>query len=338
MPVRVRWRGLELPVRVTPRPETLSGRYGEFVAEPFERGYGHTIGSSLRRVLLSSIEGTAPVAVKMQGVRQEFSAIEGVREDLPEIILNVKRLALDLFVDEERKFRLEAHKKGPMTAADIEKNPDLRVVDATQHIAELTEDVDFVCDLYVRRGRGYVPSENHQGLPTEIGVIPVDSLFSPVRRVAYRIENTRVGHKTDYDRLILQLWTNGVVTPEMALVEAAKILRKHLNPFVQYFELGRELPPEEPEPLVTRHLEKPKVTESQLTMPISALRLSARASNCLQSEGMQTVGQLLEKTEAELLEIKNFGRVTLLELQEKLAEQGLEVALLAPESHEEASE
>jgi len=335
MPVRVRWRGLELPVQVRPNQETHNERYGEFVVEPFERGYGHTIGNSLRRMLLSSIEGSSVVAVKIHGVHQEFAAIEGVREDVTEIILNIKQLALDLLVNEERKFRLEARKKGPITAGHIEDNPDLRVVDPHQHVADLTDDVEFVCDLYVRRGRGYVVSEEHEALPTEIGVIPVDSLFSPVRRVAYRIEDTRVGRRTDYDRLVLQVWTNGVVTPEMALVEAAKILRKHLNPFVEYFELGRELPPEEPEPLPSvKHLQKPKVAESHLTMPVGALRLSARSSHCLESEGINTVGQLLERTEEELLAVKNFGKVSLLEVQEKLAEQGLEVGLLAPEVQE----
>jgi len=336
MAMRVRWRGLELPVQVRVDRDTLTDTYGQFVAEPFERGFGHSIGNSLRRVLLSSIEGCAVVAVRIEGVRQELSAIEGVLEDVPEILLNIKELLLRVHPDEEKTLRIEAHKKGPVTAGDIEPDPDVEIVNPDQLICTITGKTKFVCQMTVRKGRGYVPSEELEDLPKEIGVLPVDALFSPVRRVSYRVEDTRVGRKTNYDRLIMQIHTNGVVTPEMALVEAAKILRKHLNPFVQYFELGRMLPQEEPEPIPEiKHLSEPEVPESKLSMPISALDLSVRASHCLTGAGIKTVGELLTRTEKELLALRNFGKVTLEELTEKLAEQGLEVGMLAEEEQEQ---
>ena len=336
MPVRARWRGLELPVQVRAVQGTLTDRYGEFIAEPFERGYGHTVGNSLRRVLLSSLEGSAVVAVRFEGVQQEFTSIPNVLEDVTEIVLNIKEMVLKMHSNEEKTLKIDYHGTGVVKAGDIEADPDVEVIESGQEIATLTDETNFKCELIVRKGRGYVPSEEHEGLSRQVGLIPVDSLFSPVQRVAYRTEETRVGRKTDYDRLLLEIWTNGVVAPEMALVEAAKILRKHLNPFVQYFELGRRLPSEEPEPLApVKHLEQPKVTEAQLTMPVSALELGVRATNCLAIKGIKTVGELLEQTAEELLAIKSFGEVTLRELQNKLAELGLEIGLLAPEEEEE---
>jgi len=332
MPVRARWRGLELPVQVRLNQATATDKYGEFAVEPFERGFGHSIGNSLRRILLSSLEGAAIVAVKIRGVEQEFSAIEGVREDVVEIVLNLKEVVLRAHTDSERTLTLEAHKSGPVTAGDISPDPEVEIVNPDHVIATLTADVDFSCEIIVRKGRGYVPAEEHEGLTRTIGLIPMDALFSPVQRVAYRVEDTRVGRRTNYDRLILQIWTNGAVTPEMALVEASKILRKHLNPFVEYFEAGRLLPPEKPQPLApAKDLERPQITESMLSMPLKALGLSARALHCLEGEGIKTVEQLLERTEEELLLIRNFGKVTLEEVKEKLSEHGLEIGLLGPE-------
>jgi len=331
MAMRVRWRGLELPVQVRVNRDTLTDTYGEFVAEPFERGFGHSIGNSLRRVLLSSIEGSAVVAVRIDGVQQELSAIDGVLEDVPEIVLNIKELVLRLHPDEELRLRVEASKAGLVTAGDIEANPDVDIVKPDQLICTLTKDVNFTCEMTVRKGRGYVPAEELEDLPTEIGTIPVDALFSPVQRVSYRVEDTRVGRRTNYDRLIMQVYTNGVVSPEMALVEASKILRKHLNPFVEYFELGRQLPQEEPEPLAeVRHLGQAEIPEFKLSMPISALGLSTRAAHCLESEGIHTVKELLQKSEKELLSMRNFGSVSLEEVAEELQKHGLEVGLLAP--------
>ena len=332
MPARVRWHGLELPLQVKAVQETATERYGEFVAEPFERGYGHTIGNSLRRVMLSSLEGAAVVAVKIKGVQQEFSAVDGINEDISEIMLNIKELVLKLHPDSERVLKIEAKKMGDVTAADITPDPDVEVINPDHKIATLTDEVEFVCEMTVRKGRGYLPAEEHEGLPTTIGLIPVDAMFSPVQRVAYNVESTRVGRKTNYDRLILKIWTNGAVEPEMALVEASKILRKHLNPFVEYFEVGRLLPQEEPEPLApVKDLARPQVTESTLSMPVKALDLGIRALNCLDSEGIKTVGQLLERTEEDLLAITNFGKRTLEGLRDSLAEHGLEIGILAPE-------
>ncbi len=332
MPVRARWRGLELPVQVKATQETLTEKYGEFSVEPFERGFGHTIGNSLRRILLSSLEGDAIVAVGIEGVRQEFSAMEGVREDVAEILLNIKGIALRTHTDAECSLSLEAHERGEVKAGDIASNPDVEIVNPEHKIATLSADVDFVCEMTVRKGRGYIPAEEHEGLPRRIGLVPVDALFSPVQRVAYRVENTRVGQRTNYDRLVLQIWTNGTVTPEMALVEASRILRKHLNPFVEYFEVGRLLPQEEPQSLApVKDLERPQVTESTLSLPLKALNLSARALHCLEGEGIKTVEQLLERPEEALLQIHNFGEVTLEELREKLSEHELEIGLLAAE-------
>jgi len=331
MPVRVRWRGLELPVQAKVNEETLTQRYGEFSVEPFERGFGHTVGSSLRRVLLSSLEGAAIVALRIDGVQQEFSSIEGIQEDVAEIVLNIKQLVLKLHPDTEKTIRIEVEKTGDITAGDIEKDADVEVIDPDHKICALTEKVKFGCDMIVRKGRGYVPAEE-MDLPKTIGLVPVDALFSPVQRVAYKVEDTRVGRKTNYDRLILQIWTNGAVEPEMALVEASKILRKHLNPFVEYFEVGRLLPQEEPAALAPApELGRPQVAESTLSMPVKALDLSPRAQHCLESEGIKTMGQLLQLGENALLTIRNFGRITLEELREKLAEQSLEIGLLAPE-------
>ncbi len=335
MAVRVRWRGLELPFQVRVDRDTLTDTYGEFRAEPFERGFGHSIGNSLRRVLLSSIEGAAVVAVKIDGVRQELAAVEGVLEDVPEIMLNIKELVFKLHPDEEKELRVHASKKGVVTAAAIEPDPDVEIVKPDQVIATLTDDVDFACTMILRKGRGYVPSEDID-LPREIGLIPLDALFSPVRKVSYSVEDTRVGRRTNYDRLVMKIETNGAVAPDIALVEAAKILRKHLNAFVDYFELSRQLPQEEPEPIPeVRHLEEPDVPESKLSMPLSALDLSARASHCLEGEGIRIVKDLLQKTEKALLEVRNFGRVTLQEVAEKLAEYGLEIGQLAPQQEED---
>lgn len=332
MPVRIRWRGLELPVQVKANAETLTDRYGEFIVEPFERGYGHTVGNGLRRVLLSSLEGAAIVAVNVEGVPQEFSAMQGVLEDGAEIMLNLKEVVLRVHPDEERTLAIDVNKKGNVTAGDINPGPDVEIINRDHKIATLTEKTHFACELTVRKGRGYMPAEEHSGLPKTIGLIALDAAFSPVQRVSYSISETRVGRLTNYDRLALQIWTNGAVSPEMALVEASKILRKHLNPFVEYFESGRLLPQEQPEPLApVKDLARPQVTESTLSMPVKALDLSIRALNCLSSEGIKTMSQLLQKREEELLAIRNFGKITLDEIRERLSEHGLEVGLLAPE-------
>ena len=238
--MRIRWRGLELPTRVVPHPELNNETYGKFVVEPFERGFGTTVGNSLRRILLSSLEGAAVTAVKIKGADHEFTSLEGVVEDVTDLILNVKNMIVSLDADEAKSMKLRSTGPGEVTCDLIEADTSITVYNKDLILATLTKEVDFDVDFVVKKGRGYVPA-NEQYESTddqEVGLIPVDAIFSPVTRVRYSVEDTRVGQKTNYDKLTLEVWTNGTISPELALVEAAKILRKHLNPFVQYFELG----------------------------------------------------------------------------------------------------
>jgi len=325
--MRIKWKGLELPTRVVLDEPTATGTYGLFTAEPFERGFGVTIGNSLRRILLSSLEGAAVVGVKISGVLHEFSSIKGVVEDVTDIILNIKQLVVRMEGDEPRTIVLEADTAGKVTAGMIKTDPNVEVINSDHVIATLADDIDFRVEMLVRKGRGYVTAEENTPVDQdqEIGHIPVDSLFSPVTRVRYRTEDTRVGQRTNYDRLLLEVWTNGTVKPEMAVVEAAKIMRKHLNPFVEYFQPGEELgvaaaPAAEEVPGAEEYVSE---LERKLAMPISSLDLSVRAANCLESENIMTVGQLVRLSEDELLAIRSFGKTSLREIKRKLADLGL---------------
>src|SRR3954452_5670649 len=244
--MRIRWRGLELPNRVVVDRGTLSDTYGKFTVEPFERGFGVTVGNSLRRILLSSLEGSAVTRVKIQGVQHEITTIPGVVEDVTDIILNVKSLVVKSTSEQPRTIRIDRHERGVVTAANLITDEAVQIINPEHIIATLTDDVPFVMEMTIENGRGYRTADENAGKEREIGVIPVDSSFSPVVRVKYDIEETRVGQKTNYDRLVLEIWTNGTVGPQMAVVEAAKILRKHLNPFVQYTEPGPEVSLDEP--------------------------------------------------------------------------------------------
>src|SRR5438309_3708368 len=244
--MRIRWRGLELPNRVGSDRGTLSDTYGKFVAEPFERGFGVTVGNSLRRVLLSSLEGSAVTQVKIQGVQHEISTIPGVVEDVTDIVLNIKSLVVKNSSELPQTIRIDRHERGVVTAANIIADEAVQIINPEHIIATLTDDVPFVLEMTVENGRGYRTADENSGKEREIGVIPVDSSFSPVVRVKYEIEETRVGQRTNYDKLVMEIWTNGTVGPQMAVVEAAKILRKHLNPFVQYTEPGPEVSLDEP--------------------------------------------------------------------------------------------
>jgi DNA-directed RNA polymerase subunit alpha len=241
--MRVKWRGLELPTRVEQDATVSSDKYGRFFIEPFERGFGTTIGNGLRRVLLSSLEGSAVTSLKAAGVDHEFTSIKGVMEDVTDIVLNVKNLIVRLNSEDPKTMKISANKAGVITAANIVADPAIDVINKDMVIATLAEDVKFELEMIVEKGRGYIPASERiaamDRFDQEIGVIWVDAIYSPVTRVRYTTEDTRVGQRTNYDKLILEIWTNGTITPEMALVEAAKILRKHINPFVQYFELGR---------------------------------------------------------------------------------------------------
>ncbi len=318
--MRVRWRGLELPALVVP-DENNSGTYGKFVIEPFERGLGTTIGNSLRRILLSTIEGAAVTKVKITGAPHEFTSVAGVQEDITDVILNIKNLVVQLEGDESKTMQLGATGPGEVTAELIEADTSIEILNKDLLMATLTEEIDFDIDFTVEKGRGYVPASElmEREQEPEVGVIHVDAIFSPVLRVRYKVEDTRVGQRTNYDKLTLEVWTNGAVTPEMALVEAAKILRKHLNPFVQYFELGEETVSEEASAAAEAEAEQ----ASRLEISIAELDLSVRASNCLESAGVHTVGDLCQLNENELLKIRSFGRTSLLEIKRKLGDLGL---------------
>ena len=329
--MRVTWRGLELPTRVERDTVVSSDKYGRFFIEPFERGFGTTIGNGLRRVLLSSLEGSAVTSVKIAGVDHEFSSIKGVMEDVTEIILNVKNLVVRLQGDSTKTMKVSAKKAGVVTAADIVADPAIEVVNKDTVIATLTENVNFEMEMVVENGRGYLPASERiaamDKFDQEIGVILVDAIYSPVTRVRYATEDTRVGQRTNYDKLILEIWTNGTVTPEMALVEAAKILRKHVNPFVQYFELGEEAIAEQ---ITVEEVSEEAVDEEltkKLSTAVQELELSVRASNCLESAKVETVGQLAVMTEADLLKIRSFGKTSLREVKRKLADMGLSLGM-----------
>jgi DNA-directed RNA polymerase subunit alpha len=328
--MRIRWKGLELPTRVVLDPATGTPTYGQFVAEPFERGFGVTIGNSLRRILLSSLEGAAVTGVKIEAVLHEFSSVDGIIEDVTDLILNVKGLIVRLEGNEPRVVSVEASEAGPVTAAQIKTDPNVQVVNTGHHLVTLSKKMDFRMDLRVEKGRGYVTAEeNTPEGDQEVGYIPVDSHFSPVVRVRYRTEDTRVGQRTNYDRLLLEIWTNGTVAPDMALVEAAKIMRKHLNPFVEYFQPGEEVGAEEAviEEAVAGAEEYVSELERKLAMPIAQLELSVRASNCLESENIMTVGQLVRLSEDDLLAIRSFGKTSLREVKRKLADLGLSLGM-----------
>jgi DNA-directed RNA polymerase subunit alpha len=321
--MRVRWKDFELPTRVT-CDEKSTPTYGTFFAEPFERGFATTIGNSLRRVLYSSIEGTAVVGVKFKGVPHEFTSIEGVVEDVTDIVLNLKTLVVKMSDEGKKTLKLEATKKGPVKAGQLVCEAGVEVVDPEQVLFTLAEDAEVSAEIVVAKGRRYITSEEHSKDFQEGGWIPLDSSFSPVKRVRYRVENTRVGKLTNYERLALEIWTNGTITPEEALTEASKILRKHLNPFVLYFELGRELQINEKKEEEQRKKESEKEEMRQkLSMSISELDLSVRSANCLASEKIETIGELVARSEGELLKVRNFGKTSLREVKKKLQDMGL---------------
>ena len=329
--MRIRWRGLELPSRVMPDQDVLTDTYGLFVVEPFERGFGTTIGNSLRRILLSSLEGSAVTEARIRGVQHEFTTIPGVVEDVTDICLNFKSLIVDNQSPTPKTIRIEKETAGVITGADVETDGQVEVVNGDLVIATLTDDVPFHAELTVKNGRGYTPAEDRDGeFEAEIGVIPLDATFSPVIRVRYKIEETRVGQRTNYDRLLLEIWTNGVVTPEMALVEAAKILRKHLNPFVTYREPGPEVSPDSALQGMAELIGYGPVDlelEETLNRSLAELNLSVRATNCLESEGITTVRDLVGRSQDELLTVRNFGETTLDEVNERLESLGLRLGM-----------
>jgi DNA-directed RNA polymerase subunit alpha len=333
--MRIRWRGLELPSRLVPDVDTATATYCKFVAEPFERGFGVTIGNSLRRILLSSLEGSAVTRIRVQGVQHEFTTIPGVVEDITDVVLNIKSLVVKNHSLEPRILRIEKHTGGLVTGGSIITDDQVEILNKDLIIATMTDDVPLVMELTVENGRGYVPATEQYNRNPEVGVIPVDAIFSPVTRVRYKIEDTRVGQRTNYDKLTLEIWTNGTITPEMALVEAAKILRKHLNPFVTYREPGPELPPDfglHGMAEATGYSPLDLELEEKLGRSLAELNLSVRATNCLESEGINTVRDLVGRTEDQLLQVRNFGETTLNEVRERLQAIGLRLGMRIPAS------
>lgn len=324
--MHIRWRGLELPSTVECDTKTLTPTYGKFVVEPFERGFGVTIGNSLRRILLSSLEGSAVTQINIHNVKHEFTTLPGVVEDMTDVVLNVKALVVKNYSETTKVIRLEKNKRGVITGADIQTDDSVDVINKHHIIATLTDDVPFVMEMVVENGRGYVASTDHSPNVQEIGIIPIDAAFSPVVRVRYEIEETRVGQRTNYDKLTLEIWTNGSLGPEMALVESAKILRKHLNPFVQYNELGSRVASAGRGASAIGEV----ASEAKLNMSLAELKLSVRATNCLENENIHTVRELVSRTEDQLMDVRNFGDTTLREVRDKLNEMGLRLGMRMP--------
>lgn len=329
--MRIRWRGLELPSKVAMVPTTASPTYGMFVAEPFERGFGATIGNSLRRIMLSSLEGSSVTKIRIQGVQHEFMTVPGVVEDVTDLCLNVKSIVVKNHSSTQKTLRIEKHQRGVVTAGDIISSDQVEILNKSMILATLTDDVPFNVELTVENGRGYIPaSEFHASHDEEPGVLLLDAIFSPVVRVRYKIEDTRVGQRTNYDKLVLEVWTNGTISPEMAVVEAAKILRKHLTPFVSFRENGAEISPEGGLRGMldsTGYSPVDLELEEKLNQSLAELNLSVRATNCLESEGINTIRDLVTRSEEQLLQVRNFGETTLVEVRERLGLIGLRLGM-----------
>lgn len=309
-------KGFQKPKRLACDMETLTDKFGHFYAQPFERGFGTTIGNALRRILLSSIEGAAITAVRIEGVLHEFSSVPGVREDVTDILMNLKQIPLKLHVDRAKTLYLEKIKDGgDVKSGDIKPDPDVEILDPDLHIATVSENAELKIEMRVLPGRGYIPADENFEEDLSIGYIPIDSVHSPIERVNFWVESARLGHSTDYDRLNLDIWTNGSVSPREAVAQAAKILKDHMYIFVNFKEECEEAEGEESEEL--------QVVNENLSRSIEELELSVRSYNCLKNANIQTIGELVRKSEAEMLKTKNFGRKSLNEIKEILADMGL---------------
>ncbi len=315
------WKGFQRPKRLEFERETLTDRFGRFYAQPFERGFGTTIGNALRRVLLSSIEGAAITAVQIDGVLHEFSPIKGVVEDATDIILNLKQLPFTCHVDHMKTLTLRKNKPGPVRASDIEADADVEILEPDAHIATIAEGGKLHMQLRVKRGRGYVAADRNFDEDLGIGWIPIDSVHSPVKRVNYLVEGARIGQTTDYDKLTLEVWTNGSVTPRDAVSLSAKLIRDHLNIFVSLDEADDETS--------EAGAEAPRVgvTNEHLDKSVEELELSVRSYNCLKNANIRIIRELVGKTETEMLKTKNFGRKSLNEIKEILTSMGLSLGM-----------
>ncbi|MAE46586.1 MAG: DNA-directed RNA polymerase subunit alpha [Planctomycetes bacterium] len=327
--MRIRWRNFELPSRVHQDEADQSANFGRFVVEPFEAGFGHTIGNGLRRVLLSSIEGCAVKSIRIEGVNHEFDSLDGVFEDVADLVLNLKQLCLKSETDEPVTCSISRTTEGPVTGADVQCPMSVTVVNQDLVLCNLTMDRDLEIEFEVCRGRGYVPAADNRDDEQALGTIPMDAIYSPVKRVRYSIEATRVGKLTNYDRLILEIWTDGTVAPEMALKEAAKIYRKHLNPFLIDRDFSDQHPVLDVAERSVLEEESPETTELQrlLSIPVSELELSVRARNCLDGADMRTMRDIVNMSESEIMNLKNLGKTSLTEIKAKLAEHGLSLGM-----------
>ncbi len=318
----IKWRDFQLPKRLECDESTYTNTYGKFIAAPFERGYGVTLGNSLRRVLLSSIEGSAVTSVKFGGVQHEFTSIPGVLEDVTEIILNVKSLVINCHSKIPKTITIKVDEKGEVKAKDIEADETIEIINPEHHICTLSKDTKFQMEMEVARGRGYVPAEQNKKEEISLGSIAVDSLFSPVKKVNFQVENTRVGQRTDYDKLVLEIWTNGAISPKDALLYASNILQRHLDVFVNFGQLPEDIEEEEPE------MTKEEVAlYEKLKLPISELELSVRSSNCLREANIKVIADLVKRSEDEMLGFKNFGKKSLTEIKDLLAGMGLTLGM-----------
>jgi DNA-directed RNA polymerase subunit alpha len=311
-----------MPKRLTKEDSTATETYAKFIAEPFETGYGHTIGNSLRRVLLSSLEGAAISSIKVDGAMHEFATIDGVVEDVTDIVLNLKKVLLKAHSREAQTLLLSANKEGEVTAADIQLSQNVELVNPDQIICTLDKKKKFEMELEVKIGRGFCPSDENKKPGQAIGVVAIDSLFSPVTRVRYAIEAARVGNRTDYDRLILEVWTDGRLSPDDALTQASAILQHHLDVFVGYDKNAVEF-----EEAADKQDEEKSKMKKLLNMSVNEIELSVRAANCLNNANITSVGQLAMKTEQEMLKYRNFGKKSLNEIKDKLTALGLSLGM-----------
>ncbi len=313
------FRAFQKPKRLVANTETLTDRYGMFTAQPFERGFGTTIGNSLRRVLLSAIEGAAITAVRIEGVPHEFSPIPGVTEDATDIILNLKQVPFKMSGDGVRMARLHVEQPGEVFSGQIETDPDVEVLDRNVHIATVGENGKLHIEMRLKKGRGYVSADRNFDEDLPLGFIPIDSVHSPVRKVNFTVEAARLGQLTDYDKLTLEVWTNGAISPQDAIGQAAKLIKDHMNIFINFEELPEAA--EEPSERALSQLRE------ILNRSVEELELSVRSYNCLKNANIQTIGDLVQKTEAEMLRTKNFGRKSLNEIKEILAGLGLSLGM-----------
>lgn len=320
MPVRL--GRFEMPKRLSKDETTSTTTYAKFLAEPFETGYGHTVGNSLRRVLLSSLEGAAITSVKIDGAMHEFSTVDGVVEDVTDLVLNLKKVLFKTHSREPQNLLLSVNKDGEVTAGDITLNQNVELVNPDQIICTLTKKKKIEMEFEVKVGRGFVPGDENKKLDQPIGVIAIDSLFSPVTRVRYAVESARVGQRTDYDRLLIEIWTDGRITPDDALTQSSAILQHHLDVFVGYDKNAIEFEQDE-----ARQDDDKAKLKKLLNMSVNEIELSVRAANCLNNANITTVGQLAMKTEAEMLKYRNFGKKSLNEIKEKLSALGLTLGM-----------